>query len=85
MSIPGTASNEPTLPEQPAWTVTEWEQIARHLFDALDDIDTASDMAKNDNAAYRALIGHIHGRRFRVAQTDGYRVVFDRLPEPTKP
>ncbi len=50
------------------------EGIARFLFQLLDDIDTASDIAKSDDALYRSLVREAHRRRFEVATTDGYGV-----------
>lgn len=53
-----------------------WEEIARALFNLLDDIDTASDIAKSDDALYRKLVHKAHRRRFEFATTDGYEVSF---------
>lgn len=44
------------------------------LFDLLDSIDTVSDIAKGDDAAFRREVERIHRRRFEVATTDGYTV-----------
>jgi hypothetical protein len=57
-----------------------YEAAARFLFDLLDDIDTASDRAKGDDNAYRAIVERLHRRRFEVATTDGYTVVFRASP-----
>lgn len=57
-------------------TETDWEDIARFLFDLLDDIDTASDIAKEDDESYRSMVEKIQRRRFEVADTDGYEVSF---------
>lgn len=46
------------------------------LFGLLDDIDTAGDMAKGDDNAYRRMVERIQRRRFEVASTDGYSVSF---------
>jgi hypothetical protein len=81
VSMPAAPSE--TLPEQPPWTSAEWEWIARFLFDVLDDIDTTSDMAKGDENLFRTMVERLHQRRFQVAATDGYRVVFNRLPPPS--
>lgn len=53
-----------------------WEQIARNLFDILDDIDTADDIAKHDCEGYRNLVRKLHHKRFAYATTDGYTVDF---------
>lgn len=69
---------------QPDLTPDQWERIAMHLFGLLDDIDTASDLAKADDAGYRRIVEQTHPSRFRVAVTDGYRVVFRPLePVPS--
>jgi hypothetical protein len=49
---------------------------ADFLFGLLDDIDTAGDIAKSDDKAYRAMVERIQRRRFEVAETDGYSVTF---------
>lgn len=61
----------------------DYEAAARFLFDLLDDIDTLDDMAKADDAAYRAAVQKVQRRRFEVATTDGYTVTF--LPTPPRP
>jgi hypothetical protein len=53
---------------------------ADFLFGLLDDIDTAEDIAKSDDAAFRAMVHRLHRRRFEVADTNGYTVTFkDRV------
>jgi len=52
------------------------EYVAQFLFKLLDDIDTADDMAKSDDAGYRRLVQKIQRRRFEVAETDGYTVTW---------
>lgn len=49
---------------------------AQFLWALLDDIDTASDIAKGDDAAYRAMVERIQRRRFEVGSTDGHAVTF---------
>lgn len=49
-------------------------EVAIFLFGLLDDIDTASDEAKNNSEWYRKRVEHIHRRRFEVMETDGYTV-----------
>jgi hypothetical protein len=56
----------------------DYEKAARFLFDLLDDIDTASDMAKGDHDVYRRIVERLHRRRFEVADTDGYTVTFKK-------
>lgn len=52
------------------------EAIARFLYQLLDDIDTADDLAKNNDALYRNLVRKAHKKRFEVAETDGYDLKF---------
>lgn len=59
-----------------ATTPSDVQAVADFLFSLLDDIDTASDMAKSDDQAYRAMVHRLHRRRFEVATTDGYTVTF---------
>ncbi len=49
-------------------------EVAMFLFDILDDIDTASDEAKNNHEWYRKRVEHLHRKRFEVMETDGYTV-----------
>lgn len=67
---------EIVLPEQPALTGDQWREIARYLFDLLDDIDTIDDIAKSDDASYRQMVANVHRNRFNVGMTNGYDVVF---------
>ena len=48
--------------------------VAIFLFGVLDDIDTASDEAKNSHEWYRKRVEHLHRKRFEVMETDGYTV-----------
>jgi hypothetical protein len=57
-------------------TVKAWNAIALFLWDLLDNIDTASDMAKGDDKAYREAVERIQRRRFEVGTTDGQTVQF---------
>ena len=54
----------------------DYKSIALYLFGLLDDIDTASDLAKADDKLYRNLVDRTHKKRFNVAETDGYSVEF---------
>ena len=57
---------------------------ALFLFGLLDDIDTASDIAKENDKTYREIVERLHRRRFEVASTDGYSV-FLNSDDPTAP
>lgn len=50
--------------------------VAEVLFKILDDIDTAGDIAKGDDAGYRRIVERLQKNRFEVARTDGYHVFF---------
>lgn len=45
-----------------------------YLFDLLDDIDTAGDIAKDDDKFHRSIVNRIHKKRFNVGVTDGYNL-----------
>lgn len=66
-------SNSKKLKEA-ADEIEQLRHIATFLFDVLDDIDTASDEAKNDDAWYRKRVQHLHKKRFEVMTTDGFNV-----------
>lgn len=48
--------------------------IVEGLWDLLDDIDTASDIAKEDNSWYRDRVEVIQRKRFIYATSDGYEL-----------
>lgn len=58
---------------------------ADFLFGLLDDIDTAEDIAKSDDAAFRIMVHRLHRRRFEVATTDGYTVTFKERLSASEP
>jgi hypothetical protein len=64
--------------KQEKLTETEWKKIATDLFDIIDDIDSASDLCKSDDNCYRKRVGDLTKRRFKCAETDGYKVIFKR-------
>lgn len=53
-------------------------EAALFLWDRLDDIDTASDRAKSNDAAYRQIVERIQARRHEVGRVspDGRTVEF---------
>lgn len=57
-------------------TSDEWEAVANFLWRLLDNIDTASDMAKDNDKAYRDYVEREQRKRFEVGSTDGYEVRF---------
>jgi len=44
------------------------------LWSLLDDIDTAADMAKDNDKWYRARVEAIHGKRHQRVTSDGYKL-----------
>jgi hypothetical protein len=54
-------------------------EAATALFDLIDEIDTISDLAKNDDKLYRQLVERTQRRRFEIATTDGYSLTFRSL------
>lgn len=46
------------------------EQIAEALWDIIDEIDTCSDIAKNDHQLYRALVENLQKDRFKYGTVD---------------
>lgn len=53
----------------------QWKQRAEILWQMLDDIDTADDMAKDNDDMYRSLVRNIHRKRFELANSpDGYNL-----------
>jgi elongation factor P hydroxylase len=76
-NVRGTTQDEDLIEaiEGPPQSFT-WEQIARALFDLLDDCDTADDAAKSDDAVFRALVREAHHKRFDYGVSDGYTVKF---------
>ena len=60
-------------------------EAAIFLFGLLDDIDTASDIAKGNDKAYRKMVERIQNRRWECGMTtDGYKVYMPG-EEPEKP
>lgn len=43
----------------------QWAAVAWELFTALDDIDTADDIAKGNDSLYRSMVRNAHKKRFR--------------------
>ena len=58
----------------------DWEKTARFLWDVLDDIDTADDLAKDNHKLYRNLVRNHNARRWLISSSDGYKVTFKGTP-----
>jgi hypothetical protein len=60
--------------------------IASYLYQLLDDIDTADDVARSDDITYRAAVRKIQAKKAEVvASCDGYAVKFKPLGEQDLP
>ena len=60
----------------------EWEKIAGWLYAILDDIDTASDHAKSNDAKYREVVERLQRLRGEVAASfDGQTLTWRNPPE----
>ena len=56
--------------------------MASILWQLLDDIDTASDIAKSNDIFYRKMVEAAQKRRHQIITSDGYRLF---LPEEKQP
>lgn len=65
----------------PPLSKSELMGVVAYLYSILDDIDSAGDVAKGDDAAYRARVERLHGKRSLVAKSlDGQSIVVNALP-----
>ena len=64
--------------------IEKWKTIANALFQLLDDIDTAEDIAKSNNKLFRSLVHKTHLKRYDFAETDGYNVKFKGVNDETQ-
>jgi len=63
-------------------TYDELYTVAQYLYGLLDDIDTATDIAKSDNRLYRAIADNTQARKQAVVlHNDGYVIHFRPLPK----
>jgi hypothetical protein len=54
----------------------DYEAVAHYLFEILDDIDTISDLVKDNSHVYRKMVEHRIKDMWRVADCDGSTVTF---------
>lgn len=61
-------------------------RVVVHLYHLLDDIDTADDMAKSDDAAYRSIVGRLQQQKkdSGVHSPDGYCLQIEPCEFKTK-
>lgn len=52
--------------------IGELQELVRFLYDILDDIDTADDVAKTNDAAYREIVHRLQSKRHSKITSDGY-------------
>lgn len=58
-------------------TFDEMHAVAQYLYQLLDDIDTAGDIAKGDDMLFRSLVERIQTKKGAVVEEcDGYTVTF---------
>lgn len=66
-------------------TMTPDKKARKAIFDlyrALDDIDTADDMAKDNDELYRSLVRKAHAVRFDVLDSAQVYELYDEFYEP---
>ena len=55
------------------------KEIIEKLWQIIDDIDTASDICKSDNKAYRNLVERLQAKRWETGiTTDGYSITIPK-------
>ncbi len=54
--------------------VKKLQYIINHLYDLLDDVDTLTDMCKNDDKTYRFLAEKLQKQKNEVIDSDGYEL-----------
>jgi hypothetical protein len=53
------------------------------LWQIIDDIDTASDIAKSNNVAYRNMVEKLQRKRWDTGiTTDGYKLYYTKIKVP---
>jgi hypothetical protein len=59
------------------------KQIIEYLWQIIDDIDTASDIAKSNNVAYRNMVEKLQRKRWDTGiTTDGYKLDYTKIKVP---
>ena len=59
------------------------KEIIEYLWQIIDDIDTASDMAKSNDVAYRNMVEKLQEKRWNTGiTTDGYKLDFTKMKAP---
>lgn len=64
----------------------DWRKRCFELYRALDDIDTAGDIAKGDDVMYRALVDRYHVKRHEIVPKGDVEAMYDdfypKEPQP---
>jgi len=62
------------------------QRVVVHLYDILDDIDTADDMAKSDDDSYRKIVQRLQTMKndSGVSSLDGYSLFISKTDFQTK-
>jgi hypothetical protein len=66
-------------------TYEEMHAVAQYLYQLLDDIDTANDMARADDNLYRLIVERTQAKKSAVvAECDGYTVTLRPITTNTE-
>lgn len=60
-------------------------EIVTYLYDLLDDIDTASDIAKSNDSLYRKMSEHIQQKKGYYLYSDGYNLFLEHKTDIERP
>ena len=59
------------------------KEIIEYLWQIIDDIDTASDIAKSNDVAYRNMVEKLQKKRWNIGiTTDGYELDLTKMKVP---
>jgi len=59
------------------------KQIIEYLWQIIDDIDTVSDIAKENDVVYRNMVEKLQKKRWNTGiTTDGYKLDFTKMKLP---
>ena len=59
------------------------KEVIEYLWQIIDDIDTASDMAKGNDVAYRNMVEKLQKKRWDTKiTTDGYKLDLTKMEVP---
>ena len=59
------------------------KEIIEYLWQIIDDIDTASDIAKSNDAVYRNMVEKLQKKRWNTnITTDGYKLDLTKMKAP---